>query len=105
MWPILAPFRPLPAFPTIAERQRAERRELQCFAEGVLQRTPARATILFLVPSDDSDSGLIDHRLRYVLPGRQILTSGDAQFTATWHRAPGTEQAIWAGCGGVLARR
>src|SRR5438552_7933892 len=82
MWPILAPFRRSPAFPTVAEQQRTERRELQCFAEGVLQRTPSRARILFLVPAGDSDGGLIDHRLRYLLPGREILKSGDAEFIA-----------------------
>ena len=106
VWPILAPYhRRSLAFPTIAEQQRAERRELQCFAEGVLQRTPARASILFLVPAGDSDGGLIDHRLRYVLPGRRILKSGDAEFIASWHQTPGTQHPIWSGCGGVLSRR
>jgi hypothetical protein len=105
VWPVLAPFRPFPAFPTIAEQQRAERRELQCFAEGVLQRTPARASILFLVPAGDSDGGLIDHRLRYVLPGRQIVKSGPADYVAVWRQATGNQHRIWAGCGGVLSRR
>ena len=105
IWPVLAPFRPLPPFPTIAEQQRAERRELQCFAEAVLQRTPARASILFLVPADDSDGGLIDHRLRYVLPGRQIVTSGPADYVAAWRQATRIQHPIWAGCGGLLARR
>jgi hypothetical protein len=105
VWPILSPFRPAPAFPTIGERQRAERRELQCFAVGVLERTPARASIVFLVPAGDSDGGLIDHRLRYVLPGRQILKSGPAEYVAAWHRPLETGNPIWTGCGGVLVRR
>ncbi len=105
VWPILSPFRPAGTFPTIAERQRAERRELQCFAEGVLERTPPRSRIVFLVPADDSDGGLIDHRLRYILPGRQILKTGPAEFIAAWRRAHGAGTPIWNGCGGVLARQ
>ena len=105
VWPILSPFRPALGFPTIAERQRAERRELQCFAEGVLERTPPRARIAFLVPADDSDGGLIDHRLRYVLPGRQILKTGPAEFVAAWRTPLGAGSPIWTGCGGVLTRQ
>ena len=105
IWPILAPFRPISAFPTIGDQQRRERTELQCFAAGVLARTPPRASILFLVPPDDSDGGLIDHRLRYVLPGRQVLKSGTADYVATWHQPPGGGRAIWTGCGGALVRR
>jgi hypothetical protein len=105
IWPILAPFRPLPVFPTIGDQQRRERSELQCFAAGVLARTPPRASILFLVPPDDSDGGLIDHRLRYVLPGRQVLKSGTAEYVATWHQPPGGGPVIWTGCGGALVRR
>ena len=105
VWPILAPFLPAPAFPTIAEQQRTERRELQCFAEGVLQRTPPRASILFLVPAGDSDGGLIDHRLRYVLPGRQIVTSGPADYVAAWRQPPGVGHQVWSGCSGVLSQR
>ena len=105
IWPILAPFRPIAGFPTIAKQQRAQRRELQCFAEGVLQRTPARASILFLVPAEDSDGGLIDHRLRYVLPGRQIVRSGPADYVAAWHQPVDEGHPFWSGCGGVLARR
>src|ERR1700737_1108616 len=89
--PVLAPFwgggSPLPPN---GERLRNERSELRCFAEGVFERTPPRAAILFLVPQDDSDGGLVNHRLRYVLPGRQVLTSGDAPFIATWRPAPTT---------------
>jgi hypothetical protein len=104
--PVLAPFwgggSP---FPTIGERLRSERSELRCFAEGVFERTPQRAAVLFLVPPDDSDGGLVNHRLRYVLPGRQILTSGDAPFIATWHRPPSGARVIWTGCGGTLVQR
>src|SRR2546428_11358500 len=81
--PVLAPFwRGGTAFPTIGERLRSERSELRCFAEGVFERTPRRAVILFLVPPDDSDGGLVNHRLPYVLPGPKIPTSGDAPFIA-----------------------
>jgi hypothetical protein len=105
IWPILAPFRPLAAFPTIGDQQRRQRSELQCFAAGVLARTPPRASILFLVPPDDSDGGLIDHRLRYVLPGRQVLKRGTAEYVAAWHQPSGSGAAIWTGCGGALVRR
>src|SRR5437867_1117878 len=93
--PVLAPFwGGGTAFPTVGERLRRERSELRCFAEGVFERTPPRAAVLFLVPPDDSDGGLVNHRLRYVLPGRQIATSGNAPFIATWHRPTSTGRVI-----------
>ena len=104
MWPVLAPFRPATRLPTIGDRQRAERRDLQRFAEGVLARTENGASIIFLVPADQNDGGLINHRLRYLLPGRFVLTSGSAHYTATWHREQRPGQLIWSGCGGALVK-
>ena len=103
-WPVLAPLVPATPLPTIGERQRAQRRELQCFANGVLPRTENRASILFLVPPDQTDGGLINHRLRYVLPGRFVVTSGSARYIASWRQPQKPGQLIWSGCDGALVR-
>lgn len=78
---------------------------LSCFAATLLQQTPPRATILFQLPEYESDGGLINHRLRYLLPGRFVRTNLDsgtapeshpADFIATWspgHCAGNLERA------------
>ena len=83
------------------------RRQLQCFAEGVLQRTEPRARVLFVVPSEHTDGRLIDHRLRYAVLGRQITTDpkAPADYVAAWMSSPPAgRRVLWRGCGGVLAR-
>ena len=76
-------------------------RDLQCFADKVLACTPPRATIHFVLPSTEWDGGLINHRLRYALPGRYVSTNQDMfpparrpDWIATWR----------GGCDGTLER-
>ena len=74
---------------------------LQCFAETVLARTAPREAIHFVLPSSEADGGLINHRLRYALPGRYISTNLD-MFPPT--RRPDWI-AAWRGrCDGTLER-
>ena len=75
--------------------------DLQCFAGKVLARTEPRASIRFVLPPDEADGGLINHRLRYALPGRYVSTNLDMcapnrppQWIATWR----------GGCDGSLER-
>ena len=104
-WPVVAPFVPATRFPTSAPQARAEHRELQCFAEGVFAHTEKRASIRFVLPDDESDGGLVNHRLRYIVPGRTVITSGDAQYVASWHEPVPIGRPVWSGCGGVLVRK
>jgi hypothetical protein len=87
------------------------RRQLQCFAEGVLAHTERRASILFLLPESEADGGLVNHRLRYVLPGRFVWTNQDAvqprppiDLFASWRTPPPPGVVVWRGCEGVLSR-
>ena len=74
---------------------------LQCFAGRVLERTKPGDTVHFILPPNDADGGLINHRLRYAMPGRYVSTNldmyaspGHADWTATWT----------GGCEGSLTR-
>jgi len=87
--------------PVRAHSAAGAHRDLQCFAENVLTRTPPRATIHFVLPSSEWDGGLINHRLRYALPGRYVSTNQDMfpparhpDWIATWR----------GGCEGTLER-
>ena len=103
IWPIFSLFRKPEPIPTTAAAARAEHAQLQCFAEKVLRSTPAGATIRFVVPNEFADGGLIDHRLRYVLPERSVVTQSTGGATAgqSHHYV-----AIWrGGCDGVLTRQ
>ena len=80
----------------------ARRAGLQCFAERVLARTSPGDTVQFILPPSDAEGGLINHRLRYAMPGRYVSTNLDMypssrhpDWTATWQ---GT------GCEGTLTR-
>ena len=84
-----------------ASRGDPRRQALQCFAQTVLARTKPGDSVHFVLPSIDADGGLVNHRLRYALPGRYVSTNLDAspsgrrpEWTAVWQ----------GGCGGVLTR-
>jgi hypothetical protein len=87
-------------------------RALQCFADGVLAHTKPRDSILFILPEDDSEGGLANHRLRYALPGRYISTNHDLvpssapppTSIAVWRSPAPSGRVIWRGCEGVLQR-
>src|SRR5260221_10407583 len=88
------------------DRDRPRHAALACFAATLLGQIPPRVTIVFQLPEDESDGGLINHRLRYLLPGRFIRTNLDsgtaperhpADFIATWrpgHCAGSLERAM-----------
>ena len=76
-------------------------RDLQCFAQKVLAQTAPRTAIHFVLPPGEWDGGLINHRLRYALPGRYVSTNQDMfpparlpDWIATWR----------GGCEGTLER-
>src|SRR5436305_8533960 len=86
---------------TIHRQPPGAHRDLQCFAGKVLARTAPRASIRFVLPPYEGDGGLINHRLRYVLPGRYVSTNLDMfaparrpEWIATWR----------GGCEGSLER-
>lgn len=103
-WPIVEPFMPRETVPTTASEARADHAELQCFAEGVLQHTEAHRSVRFILPKDEIDGGLVNHRLRYVVPGRRVTLDGPADYVASWRAATPTGTVMWSGCGGVLTR-
>lgn len=104
LWPLLKPFLPRPDLPTTAEQLRTDHSELQCFAQNVFLRTEPRTTITFSVPEDFRDGGLVNHRLRYIVPGRHIVLAGPATYVASWRQPPPDGRVVWRGCGGVLVR-
>jgi hypothetical protein len=78
---------------------------LQCFAEKVLARTEPGASVRFVLPASEGDGGLINHRLRYALPGRYVSTNLDMfaptrrpDWIATWNATK------HGGCDGSLER-
>jgi hypothetical protein len=84
---------PYPRRPLLSDPAAPDHAQLACFAESLLSRTPPRATIVFMLPEDETDGGLINHRLRYILPGRFIRTNRDSgtapelhspDYVATW---------------------
>jgi hypothetical protein len=109
--PLALRFLPGEKFPTPNAQWHARHAELQCFAEGVLKHTEPRATIRYVMPADVSDSGLINQRLRYLVPGRYIEAgealprSPSSRYLAVWHQPLPAGQVIWSGCGGVLVRQ
>ena len=82
------------------------RRTLQLFAEEVWTRTRPGDTILFLLPKDDTDGGLADHRLRYAMPGRYVTTVPGQRhdWVAAWRTPAPPGELVWRGCDGVLQR-
>jgi hypothetical protein len=79
----------------------AHRAGLQCFAEQVLARTKPGESVHFILPVNDADGGLINHRLRYALPGRYVSTNLDMFPT---HRPPDWTATWTGGCEGSLTR-
>jgi hypothetical protein len=95
---------PYPRPAMLSDPAAPDHAQLACFANMLLPRTPARAAVVFVLPEDENDGGLINHRLRYILPGRYIRTNRDSgtapelhtpDYVATW--TPGT-------CSGRLER-
>lgn len=74
---------------------------LRRFVEEVLTRTRPGDSILFIVPPDDADGGLVNHRLRYALPGRYVSTNRDLIPPGS---PPPQWRAVWRGADGVLER-
>ena len=42
-------------------------------AEAAFARSQPGSTVTCVVPANQCDGGLINHRLRYLLPGRQVV--------------------------------
>jgi hypothetical protein len=85
----------VPPLPHLPDRDpfAARHAALTCFATSLLSRTPPGSTVEVYLPPDEADGGLINHRLRYLLPGRFVRTNVDsgtaterhgADFVATW---------------------
>jgi hypothetical protein len=80
---------------------RSDRRELERFAEEVARRTPPRASIFFILPPEDADGGLANHRLRYLLGERYVATNLDKfspplqriDYVAVWRDGRGRLEA------------
>jgi hypothetical protein len=84
-----------------ASRGDPRRQALQCFAQTVFARTKPGESVHFILPSIDADGGLVNHRLRYALPGRYVSTNVDA---APSRRRPDWTAMWQGGCEGVLTR-
>jgi hypothetical protein len=84
-----------------ASRGDARRQGLQCFAQTVFERTKPGDSVHFILPSIDADGGLVNHRLRYALPGRYVSTNLDASPS---RRHPDWTAAWQGGCAGVIKR-
>lgn len=75
--------------------------ELQRFVEEVARRTPPHASIFFILPAEDGDGGLANHRLRYLLGERNVATNLDkfspplrhVDYIAVWHDGRGRLEA------------
>ena len=106
LWSVISDQIVRPQPPRADPRVGAGRRQLQCFAEGVLAHTERHAAILFLLPPSEADGGLVDHRLRYMLPARFVWTTQHAphDFVAAWRMPPPPGVPVWSGCEGVLLR-
>lgn len=80
----------------------SDHQELERFAAEVAARTPPRSSIYFVLPSDDADGGLANHRLRYLLGERFVTTNLDefsppqahVDYVAVWHDGHGTLEAV-----------
>jgi hypothetical protein len=75
--------------------------DLEQFAAEVADRTPVGSSIYFVLPDDDADGGLANHRLRYILGQRLVATNLDQfspplkhiDYRATWRDGRGTLEA------------
>ena len=105
LWPLIQPFLPRSAVPTTARQLRSDHAELQCFAQTVFQRTAPGTTILFDLPDDFRDGGLVNHRLRYIITGRHIVVSGPADYVASWRRPAPKGRVVARACSGVLVQQ
>ena len=103
VWPVFSLFRDFGG-----ARRNPDHRQLAAFALEVSRRTPPRSTIRFVLPDEVLGSGLADHRVRYLVVGRQVVLSGPADYVAAWHEeqsaSPVAGKVVWRGCGGVLVR-
>ena len=79
----------------------SDHQELERLVAEVAERTPPRSSIYFVLPSDDSDGGLANHRLRYLLGRRFVATNLDEfspplphiDYVAVWRDGHGTLEA------------
>src|SRR5258705_479891 len=100
LWDVVSDQIVRPKAPRGDPRVGAGRRQLQCFAEGVLAHTERHASILFLLPQTEADGGLVNHRLRYMLPARFVWTTQQApphDFVAAWRTPPPPGVPVWSG--------
>jgi hypothetical protein len=106
LWSIVSEQVIRPKTPPADPRVVPGRRTLQFFAEGVSARTRPRETILFLLPASEADGGLVNHRLRYALPGRYVTTvpAERHDWVAAWRTPAPPGEVVWRCCDGVLLR-
>lgn len=91
-WQPLEPPRPM----------RSDHLELERFAAEVARRTPPNSSVYFVLPIDDSDGGLANHRLRHILGQRFVATNLDEfspplphiDYIAVWRDGQGTLEAV-----------
>src|SRR5215468_6081183 len=80
---------------------RTDHAGLEQFAEEVGRRTPRHASIVFILPPEDADGGLANHRLRYLLGERYVATNLDKfspplqriDYVAIWRDGRGRLEA------------
>jgi hypothetical protein len=78
-----------------------DHRQLERFVLDVARRTPKGASIFFILPPEDADGGLANHRLRYLLGERLVATNFDAfspplahvDYVAIWRGGQGRLEA------------
>lgn len=94
-------WQPLPLHLPPSALARSDHRQLERFAEEVARHTPPRASIFFILPPEDSDGGLANHRLRYLLGERYVATNLDKfspplrriDYVAIWRDGHGRLEA------------
>jgi hypothetical protein len=105
VWPLIEPFVPRPDVPTSAQQLRTDHAELQCFAQGVLQKTAPGTTIRVELPDGFRDGELVNHRLRYIITNRHVVLQGSADYVASWRAPEPKGRVLWRGCEGVLVQQ
>lgn len=91
LWQPQQPPRPLPS----------DHHALEAFVLDVAAHTPPGSAIFFDLAAEDSDGGLANHRLRYLLGPRYVATNLDQfspplrhiDFIARWRNGHGTLEA------------
>ena len=78
-----------------------DHRQLERFVLDVARRTPAKSSIFFILPPEDADGGLANHRLRHLLGERYVATKLDKfspplshiDYVAVWRDGHGRLEA------------